>query len=275
MADVVVDHLVKKYAAVTAIDDVSLTVGNGEFLTLLGPSGCGKSTTLFAVAGLDRPTGGRIAVGGEDVFDGGSGVFVPPEKRDIGLVFQSYALWPHMTVEQNVMYPLKMRGVPVSQARTTAQQTLELVELGSFAKRPVGNLSGGQQQRVALARALAPEPEVLLLDEPFSSLDPFTRSTLQRDVRAILRRLNITAVVVTHDIDEALVLADQVFVMTAAPGRIAGSVFVPLGDVRDPADSTYRKVRQALVQLFERAAGKRFEEAGEAAAHATRAALSA
>lgn len=265
---IVVETVSYRYPRSTAetLAGIEMTISRGEIAAILGSSGSGKSTLLQLLAGFARPTRGRVLVGGETVAR---------PSPSCTLMFQEPALYPWMTALENVGLGLRFAGHPKADERFRAREMLRLVQLEEMSGTNVRHLSGGQQQRVALARALAPEPEVLLLDEPFSSLDPFTRSTLQRDVRAILRRLNITAVVVTHDIDEALVLADQVFVMTAAPGRIAGSVFVPLGDVRDPADSTYRKVRQALVQLFERAAGKRFEEAGEAAAHATRAALSA
>ncbi len=219
MADVVVDHLVKKYAAVTAIDDVSLTVGNGEFLTLLGPSGCGKSTTLFAVAGLDRPTGGRIAVGGEDVFDGGSGVFVPPEKRDIGLVFQSYALWPHMTVADNLAFPLKLRKIGRAERDQRIREALSLVEMADYAGRYPFELSGGQQQRVALARALVYRPRVLLLDEPLSNLDAKLRERARVWLRELQQRLSVTTIYVTHDQAEALAISDRIAVMNR--GRIS------------------------------------------------------
>lgn len=245
---------------------VEMTISHGEIAAILGSSGSGKSTLLHLLAGFSRPTGGRVLIGGETVAR---------PSPSCTLMFQEPALYPWMTALENAGLGLRFAGHSKADERSRAWEMLRLVQLEEMAGTNVRHLSGGQQQRVALARALAPEPEVLLLDEPFSSLDPFTRSTLQRDVRAILRRLNITAVVVTHDIDEALVLADQVFVMTAAPGRIAGSVFVPLGDVRDATDANYRTVRHTLVQLFERAAGKRFEEVVEAAAPATRAALSA
>ncbi|MEZ5341122.1 MAG: ABC transporter ATP-binding protein [Acidimicrobiales bacterium] len=183
--------------------DVSLSASKGEVLVLLGPSGCGKTTLLRLIAGLDRPDGGRIAIGGSTVA--GDGAWVPPEKRQVGMVFQDWALFPHLTVGQNVAFGLK--GQADSNDRVA--EMLGLVGLAPLADRLPSTLSGGQQQRVALARSLAPSPRVLLLDEPFSNLDAGLRTQLRGELRSLLRSLGITAVFVTHDREEALELGDR------------------------------------------------------------------
>jgi ABC-type Fe3+/spermidine/putrescine transport system ATPase subunit len=197
-----------------AVDDVSLEVPEGQFVTLLGPSGCGKTTTLRMIAGLERPTGGAISIDGSDVFSAEKGRFVPAHARPIGMVFQSYAIWPHMTVLDNVAYPLTIqRGIKRLQARQKAMEVLEIVGLAALARRPAPDLSGGQQQRVALARALVREPRVLLLDEPLSNLDAGLREQMGVQLREIQRRLGITTVFVTHDQGEALAMSDLIVVM--------------------------------------------------------------
>jgi iron(III) transport system ATP-binding protein len=198
---------------VRAVDDVTLEAPEGKILTLLGPSGCGKTTTLRCLAGLERPDDGEIRFGSRVVFSRAQGVFVPPEQRHIGMVFQSYAIWPHMTVFENVAYPLRVRRVNPGEIRKRVQAALELVGLAALADRPAPYLSGGQQQRVALARALVYEPEVLLLDEPLSNLDAKVREQVREELRALQRQLNITTVYVTHDQIEALALSDVVAVM--------------------------------------------------------------
>ncbi len=198
---------------VQAVNNVTLEAPEGKILTLLGPSGCGKTTTLRCVAGLERPDDGEIRFGDWVVFSRAQGVFVPPEQRNIGMVFQSYAIWPHMTVFENVAYPLRVRRVPSTEVRRRVQTALELVGLGALADRPAPFLSGGQQQRVALARALVYEPEVLLLDEPLSNLDAKVREQVREELRALQRQLRITTIYVTHDQIEALALSDVVAVM--------------------------------------------------------------
>jgi iron(III) transport system ATP-binding protein len=196
-----------------AVDNVSFTVAAGEIVVLLGPSGCGKTTTLRCVAGLEHPTSGRIVIGGTTYTDPGSGVLVPPRARNLGMVFQSYAVWPHMTVRQNVAYPLKARGVPRGQRAGMIETALTLVELSEYADRPVTQLSGGQMQRVALARSMVYEPQILLLDEPLSNLDAQLRLRLRDDLRRIIKRVGLTALYVTHDQQEAVVLGDRIGVM--------------------------------------------------------------
>jgi len=203
-----------------AVDGIDLEIPEGSLVTLLGPSGCGKTTTLRMIAGLERTDGGIVEIAGKVVSDPSHGVFVGAHRRPIGIVFQSYAIWPHMTVIDNVMFPLKVaRPRPArAQMRESAMQALDMVGLADFADRPAPALSGGQQQRVALARALVREPKVLLLDEPLSNLDKGLRSRMRDEIRAVHQRLGITTVFVTHDQDEALAVSDEVVVMNA--GRI-------------------------------------------------------
>jgi iron(III) transport system ATP-binding protein len=219
MAELVVQNLVRAFGDFRAVDDVSFTVADGEFLTLLGPSGCGKSTTLAALAGLDRPEVGRIALGARVFFDSKSGVYVPAENRDIGLVFQSYALWPHMSVRANLEFPLKLRKVPRAERQRRIEETLDLVEMGAYADRYPHALSGGQQQRVALARTLVYRPSLLLLDEPLSNLDAKLRERARTWLRHLQSHVRVTTVYVTHDQSEALALSDRIAVMNK--GKIA------------------------------------------------------
>jgi iron(III) transport system ATP-binding protein len=196
-----------------AVDGVSFHVPAGEIVVLLGPSGCGKTTTLRCVAGLEHPSAGRISIGGRVVSAPADGVQVPPRSRNIGMVFQSYAVWPHMTVKQNVAYPLRHRRVPRAEIDRKTGEVLKLVGLGEFADRSVVSLSGGQMQRVALARSLVYQPQLLLLDEPLSNLDAQLRLRLRDDLRRIIKQTGVTAVYVTHDQAEAVVLGDRIGVM--------------------------------------------------------------
>ena len=196
-----------------AIDGVSFAVPAGEIVVLLGPSGCGKTTTLRCVAGLEHPTSGEISIAGRVVSSPERGILVPPRLRELGMVFQSYAVWPHMTVRQNVVYPLKHRKLSRSDARRKVDEALELVGLSEYAERPVVALSGGQMQRVALARSIVYRPQLLLLDEPLSNLDAKLRLRLRDDLRVILKQTGMTALYVTHDQAEAVVLGDRIGVM--------------------------------------------------------------
>ena len=196
-----------------AIDGVSFAVPAGEIVVLLGPSGCGKTTTLRCVAGLEHPTDGEISIAGRIVSSPVNGVLVPPRLRELGMVFQSYAVWPHMTVRQNVVYPLKHRKFSRADARTKVDEALALVGLSEYADRPVVALSGGQMQRVALARSIVYRPQLLLLDEPLSNLDAKLRLRLRDDLRVILKQTGMTALYVTHDQAEAVVLGDRIGVM--------------------------------------------------------------
>jgi iron(III) transport system ATP-binding protein len=214
MPEIHVESLVKQFGDNRALDDVSFTVAEGELFTLLGPSGCGKSTTLMSVAGFQTPEQGRIAVDGDVFFDAAARVHVPAERRNLGIVFQSYAVWPHMTVFENLAFPLKVRKTKRAAIRARVHEVLELVEMGRFGDRYPHQLSGGQQQRVALARALVYSPSVLLLDEPFSNLDAKLRERARAWVKELQHRLGLTTVFVTHDQDEALSMSDRVAVMS-------------------------------------------------------------
>src|ERR1051325_10480591 len=213
-AELNVSHLQKQFiAGLQAVDDVSFSVAAGEIVVLLGPSGCGKTTTLRCIAGLEHATSGTIAIGGATVSAPARGVMVPPRLRNIGMVFQSYAVWPHMTVTQNIAYPLKPGKLCRDEVARRVGEVLLLVGLSDYASRPVVALSGGQMQRVALARALVYQPQLLLLDEPLSNLDANLRLRLRDDLRAIVKRTGVTALYVTHDQAEAVVLGDRIGVM--------------------------------------------------------------
>lgn len=196
-----------------AVNGVSFAVPAGEIVVLLGPSGCGKTTTLRCVAGLEHPTGGCISIAGRVVSQPARGIAVAPRHRELGMVFQSYAVWPHMTVRQNVVYPLKHRGIGRTEAAHRVDEVLALVGLSEYAERPVVALSGGQMQRVALARSIVYRPKLLLLDEPLSNLDAKLRVRLRDDLRRILKAAGMTALYVTHDQAEAVVLGDRIGVM--------------------------------------------------------------
>ncbi|MGZ5171482.1 MAG: ABC transporter ATP-binding protein [Burkholderiales bacterium] len=213
MSGIRIDHLLKRYGEVVAVKGIDLTIERGEFVTLLGPSGSGKTTTLRMVAGLEQPDGGTIEIGGRTV--NGNGVNVPAHKRNMGMVFQSYAVWPHKSVYDNVAFPLKMKKIGRKDERARVERMLELVELphSTFGERYPSQLSGGQQQRVALARALVADPEVILYDEPLSNLDAKLRDSMRILLRRIHDQLGVTALYVTHDQLEAMVLSDRVCVM--------------------------------------------------------------
>jgi putative spermidine/putrescine transport system ATP-binding protein len=212
-----IDSVAKHYGPVVALGGVSLTVAAGEFLTILGPSGSGKTTLLKVIAGFEYPDAGHIVVGGADITD------VSPAKRNVGMVFQNYALFPHMTVARNVAFPLQMRGIPKSELRDRVSRALALVELQGYEERLPAQLSGGQQQRVALARAVVFDPTLLLLDEPFGALDRKLRESMQLEVRRLQRRLGLTTVFITHDQEEALVLSDRIAVMDGGAIRQVGT----------------------------------------------------
>ena len=208
-----IDGVSKLFGSAPAVDRASLTVRRGEVFTLLGPSGCGKTTTLRLVAGLERPDAGEITLRGRVVASVSHRRFVGPHKRNLGMVFQSYAIWPHMTVFENVAYPLELRGMKRALVRDKVARVLDLVGLGGMEIRPATLLSGGQMQRLALCRALVYEPDMLLLDEPFSNLDAKLREQMRVEVKLLQRRLGITVLFVTHDQVEALSLSDRIAVM--------------------------------------------------------------
>jgi spermidine/putrescine ABC transporter ATP-binding subunit len=211
-ADLKVVGLQKRFGDVAALDGVSLDIASGELLTILGPSGSGKTTLLKVVAGFETPDAGVVRIDGVEI------TALPPARRDIGMVFQNYALFPHLTVRANVAFPLEMRNVAKAEIERRVTEALQLVELGGYDQRLPKQLSGGQQQRVALARAIVFNPRLLLLDEPFGALDRKLRETMQLEVRRLQRRLGLTTIFITHDQEEALVLSDRIAVMNK--GRI-------------------------------------------------------
>lgn len=213
MSEVRLANLCKNFGAVTAVDHLDLVVADKEFVTLLGPSGCGKTTTLRMIAGFTMPDEGEIRVDDRVIVSRASGVYVAPEKRHMAMVFQNYALWPHFTVIENVMFGLRSRGVAKSKARSKAMDALSLVRLEGMAVRYPHQLSGGQQQRVSLARAIASEPTVLLMDEPLSNLDAKFREAMRFEIKELHHKLGMTSIFVTHDQAEAIVLSDRICVM--------------------------------------------------------------
>ena len=221
------ENLVKDFSGTIAVNNLSLTVPDGKLTGLLGPSGCGKSTLLYMVAGLEQPTSGRIYFDGEDVTD------VPTESRGIGLVFQNYALYPHMTVEENIMFPMLNAKVKKKEARARAREMAEFVQIEEYLKRKPAQLSGGQQQRVAIARALVKRPKVLLLDEPLSNLDARLRLELREEIRRIQREMSITTIFVTHDQEEATSITDEIVLMRKG---VIQQVATPSEMYRDPAN---------------------------------------
>ncbi len=222
MSGVELRQIHKSYGPVHVVKGVDLKIEDGEFVALLGPSGCGKTTTLRMIAGLEEPTQGQVFIAGKLVSDPSQGLFVPPEARRLGMVFQSYAVWPHMSVAQNVGYPLKLSGVGRAERAQAVQEALDLVQLGHLGERMPNQLSGGQQQRVALARALVMKPQVLLLDEPLSNLDAHLREELRREISHIRAQMGVTVIYVTHDQEEALALADRIVVLKDGLIRQAG-----------------------------------------------------
>ncbi len=217
MADLSLNGLSKHYGDFYAVREVSLAIADGEFLVLLGPSGCGKTTTLRMIAGFIEPSAGHVRLAGQDV------TLLPPWRRNAGMVFQSYALFPHMTVAQNVAFGLEMRKLPRADIERRVEEVLALVRLGGYGGRLPRQLSGGQQQRVALARALAIRPDVLLLDEPLSNLDAKLRQEVRVEIRELQRQLGLTTVMVTHDQEEALTMADRLVVMNEGSVRQVGT----------------------------------------------------
>jgi iron(III) transport system ATP-binding protein len=233
MASVRLVALRKQFDATVVLRGLDLEIGERELVTLLGPSGCGKTTTLRCVAGLERPDAGEVYIGADMVASAAARVFVPPNRRDVGMVFQSYALWPHMSVFANVAYPLRVRRLARREVSARVGEVLASVGMEAYARRPVTDLSGGQQQRVALARALVGRPRVLLLDEPLSNLDAKLRIALRKEIRAAHERAGTTSVYVTHDQAEAIALSDRVVVLHDGAIQQVGT---PLEIYRSPAN---------------------------------------
>ena len=230
MSTIKLKHVTKRFGDNTILKDFSADFEDGKFVTLLGPSGCGKTTMLRMIAGFEKPSSGEILI--DDMTVSGEEVFVPPERREIGMVFQSYAVWPHMNVFENVAYPLKIRKMNKNEIRNRVEETLKIVHMEEYAGRMPSELSGGQQQRVALGRALAAEPKVLLLDEPLSNLDARLREDMRFEIKDIQQRLKMTVVYVTHDQSEAMTMSDVLYVINDGVTEQSGR---PIDIFRDPA----------------------------------------
>ncbi len=235
MADVRIAGLEKRYGDHLVLPGLDITVADGECFTLLGPSGCGKTVLLRLVAGFEAPSAGTVAIGGVAMADAAAGTMVPPNQRGLGMVFQDYAVWPHMNVTDNVAYPLKLAGVPAEEMRRRASAAVAMVGLGGLEKRLPSELSGGQQQRVALARALVSEPRLLLLDEPLNNLDANLREEMRFEIKALQRKLGVTVFYVTHDQEIALGISDRLAVMDAS-GRLR-QIGTPEEIYEHPADA--------------------------------------
>jgi len=232
-------HISKSFGSVKVLDDIDLDVAEGSFTSLLGPSGCGKTTLLNIMGGLERPTGGQISFGNDLIYSAEDAVNLPTEKRNVGYVFQSYALWPHMTVLQNVGFPLRIRGLNPAERDKRAREMLERLELGTLADRYPYQLSGGQQQRVAIARSLVYQPRLLLLDEPLSNLDAQLRERARAWLKSVHETFGLTIILVTHDQAEALSLSDHIVLLSK--GRI---------EQQGPAISIYEQPRTAYAAEF-------------------------
>ena len=231
MSSVTVKNVQKSFGDTQVLRDFSQEFGDGEFVTLLGPSGCGKTTMLRMIAGFEKPTAGEISIDGRAVSS--ERTFVPPEKRDIGMVFQSYAVWPHMTVFDNVAYPLRIKKTPRQELERRVEQILRVVHLEQYAGRMPNQLSGGQQQRVALGRALVAEPRLLLLDEPLSNLDAKLRENMRYEIKEIQRQLGLTVIYVTHDQTEAMAMSDRIVIINRG---VIQQVGTPVEIYRSPAN---------------------------------------
>ena len=226
------------------LDNISLEISKGEFITLLGSSGCGKTTTLRIIAGLEQPDAGSVWLDGREVTG------LEPNQRDVNTVFQNYALFPHMNVAENISYGLKLKKVPKSEIRKKVSQMLELVQLEGYEKRKPSELSGGQKQRVAIARALVNNPKVLLLDEPLGALDAFTRMNMQDMLMDIWQKHNMTMIMVTHDVDEAVYLSDQVVVMSARPAKVEQVINIELSRPRKRGQDIFMNYRKKILEIL-------------------------
>jgi iron(III) transport system ATP-binding protein len=242
-ASVAIERLVKSFGQVEVISDLTVSFRAGAISVLLGSSGCGKTTILRCIAGLEEPSGGDIRIHDRTVFSSAKSINVPPERRDLGMVFQSYAIWPHMTVYENVAQPLRAHDVPRSEAQVRVSELLKLVGLDGLAERSATQLSGGQQQRVAIARCLANQPKLVLLDEPLSNLDAKLRVGMRAELRELQRRLNATMIFVTHDQEEAMSLADEIFLFRS--GRL---------EQQGPGGDLYRRpITRYVAEFFGKA----------------------
>jgi iron(III) transport system ATP-binding protein len=233
MAEVKINSITKLFGEVKAVDNFNAVIRDGEFVSILGPSGCGKTTMLRMIAGFEKANEGEIYIGEHLVSSARDNIYVPPEKRNIGMVFQSYAVWPHMTVFENVAYPLKIKGMTKSDIAAKTNNVLGLVHLDGYAQRLPSQLSGGQQQRVALARALVSEPSLLLLDEPLSNLDAKLRESMRFEIKELQKKLNITVIYVTHDQAEAMAMSDRIIIMNKG---VIQQIGTPLNIYENPVN---------------------------------------
>lgn len=243
MSFLTLTNVSKFYGDTQAVSGFNLTVEKGEFISLLGPSGCGKTTTLQMIAGFEAVSGGRIELDGRDI------THAKPNTRGLGIVFQTYALFPHMTVEQNVAFGLEIKGTPKAEIHQRVTQLLDKLGLIDFRTRFPKDLSGGMRQRVAIARVLALDSPIMLMDEPFGALDALTRRNLQDELLRIWDEFRKTIVFVTHSIEEAIYLADRIVVMTYRPGTVKRDMLVNLPRLRDPADPEFNALKRELGQL--------------------------
>jgi iron(III) transport system ATP-binding protein len=241
MTEIQVENLTKQYGDVIAVDDISFVAGDGKLTSLIGPSGCGKTTTLRCVAGLERPDAGRIEIGDDVVTDPANDVFVPPHERDIGFVFQTFDVWPHMTVFDNIAYPLRNRNRPSDEIEQRVMETLEMTDIADQREKPASQLSGGQQARVGICRAIVYEPRVLLFDEPLTGLDRNLRKQMRYEIKRIQTELEITSLYVTHSQPEAMTLSDKICLMNPS-GRIE--------QMGSSEDLYYRPQSQFAFQFF-------------------------
>ena len=238
MAQIKLENITKKFGGVTAVNNFNATINDGEFISILGPSGCGKTTVLRMIAGFEKATDGRISIDERIILEAKDGKmvnFIPPEKRGVGMVFQSYAVWPHMNVFDNVGYPLKIKKLKKDVIREKVLKALEMVHLSEYVDRMPNQLSGGQQQRVALARALVSEPTLLLLDEPLSNLDAKLREAMRFEIKELQLKLGITVVYVTHDQSEAMAMSDQIIVMNKG---VIQQIGTPMNIYETPVNDT-------------------------------------
>lgn len=238
MAQIKLENITKKFGGVTAVNNFNATINDGEFISILGPSGCGKTTVLRMIAGFEKATDGRISIDERIILEAKDGKmvnFIPPEKRGVGMVFQSYAVWPHMNVFDNVGYPLKIKKLKKDVIREKVLKALEMVHLSEYVDRMPNQLSGGQQQRVALARALVSEPTLLLLDEPLSNLDAKLREAMRFEIKELQLKLGITVVYVTHDQSEAMAMSDQIIVMNKG---VIQQIGTPMNIYETPVNGT-------------------------------------
>lgn len=238
MAQIKLENITKKFGGVTAVNDFNATIHDGEFISILGPSGCGKTTVLRMIAGFEKATEGKISIDDRIILEAKDGKmlsFIPPEKRGVGMVFQSYAVWPHMNVFDNVGYPLKIKKLKKEDIREKVLRALEMVHLSEYVDRMPNQLSGGQQQRVALARALVSEPTLLLLDEPLSNLDAKLREAMRFEIKELQLKLGITVVYVTHDQSEAMAMSDKIIVMNKG---VIQQIGTPMNIYETPVNDT-------------------------------------